>query len=122
MEFPPFTPHSRTECVAIRRALEQTGFEGTFCSILPRFKTRSAIDGSVRAKSLQFPNTIRTYRANVEEIPLGQSSSGVDRSYVTFILAKRRRGIQSSGHIIWLNWPAVFPGLKFLKSSLKPRS
>jgi D-psicose/D-tagatose/L-ribulose 3-epimerase len=60
LEFPLFTPNPRPNA-EIRRGLEQTGLECTFCSILaPGFNTISE-DSSVRARSKQYwIDTVRT--------------------------------------------------------------
>ena len=60
LEFPLFTPNPRPN-VEIRRALEQTALECTFCGILPRGFNTISEDPGVRAKSKQYwIDTVRT--------------------------------------------------------------
>lgn len=60
LEFPLFTPNPRPN-TDIRRALEQTGLECTFCSILPRGFNTISEDPGVRANSKQYwMDTVRT--------------------------------------------------------------
>jgi len=60
MEFPLFSSDPRPN-VEIRRALEQTGLECTFCSILPPGLNTISDDTAVRARTKQYwTDTIRT--------------------------------------------------------------
>jgi D-psicose/D-tagatose/L-ribulose 3-epimerase len=60
VEFPLFTPDPRPN-IGIRKGLEETGLECTFCSILPSGFNTISDDSGVRARSKQYwIDTIRT--------------------------------------------------------------